>query len=230
MAWSIDIMPEDGLPEFEFQGKTGLYKSGPGSLPFYKWVGSSRVEDVSDIPTAAQQTNSVPIPDVFLIGDAGIVSERFRELIENHEPDIHQFFRIDLSFNDGSEVEERHYIWHVTQYAPCVLYKDSKQKRLRYVKFGEEAGRPIYNCFAGGMVVSKPAFGNRKVFSTSIVNPGKLVVSDSIGTELRKVNISDLWMEPVAEVDCEWRLEEDVPELMSWLKEHPEKKEILNSL
>jgi len=68
------------------------------------------------------------------------------------------------------------------------------------------------------------------LFSTSLVEGGRVLVSDAIGDELKRQNIHDLYMSKVSEVEDEWRPEEDVPEFMEWLEDHPEEATSLEKL
>lgn len=126
MAWLIDIMHDGGEPEFEFEGKSGLAKSGPGSLPFYLWIGQPKVADITNVPTVARLINDVPLHDAFWIAHTGVVSQRLRDVIEGNEPNTHQFFPLKLHRKNGSLIPDNYFIMHVTQRVPCVFFKKSK--------------------------------------------------------------------------------------------------------
>lgn len=205
-------------------------KSGPGSLPFYLWIGAPKVAVITNVPTVARQINDVPLHDAFWIAHAGVVSERLRDVIEGIEPNTHQFFPLKLHRKNGSLISDNYFIMHVAQRVPCVFFKKSKETSLRRVRFGDSAGSPIFWCSDDGLVISKPAFGSRHLFSTSIVAGGLILVSDTLGDELKRQNIRDLYMSKITEIEDEWLPEEDVPEFMEWLEDHPDEATSLEKL
>ena len=220
MTYVMTIREETG-PWFEFEDATGR-SSGEGYLPFYHWVGSEKVTDLSNIPTSARQTRKGKLTDAFWVANAGLVSPRFKDLIEEIEPDTHQFFPVALKDIDGTPYPDQYFIWHVTQQVACVMFKESDNWPIGSVKYGPTVGQPIYSCHDTGLVISKSAFSHRKIFTTGAVCGGELIIPDDMVRKIKKQGIKFLRMHPVVEVDRPWLPEENCPELLAYNEEHPD--------
>ena len=220
MTYVMTIREETG-PWFEFEDAKGR-SSGEGYLPFYHWVGSEKVTDLSNIPTSARQTRKGKLTDAFWVANAGLVSPRFKDLIEEIEPDTHQFFPVTLKDTHGTTYPDPYYIWHVTQLVPCVMFKESGYTSTGLVKYGPGKGQTYYSCDDASLVISKQAIAGRKIFSTSIICAGLLLVPDEMVKKIKKQGIKFLRIHPVVEVDRPWLPEENCPELLVYNEEHPD--------
>ncbi|MBD8556233.1 hypothetical protein IFT84_17125 [Rhizobium sp. CFBP 8762] len=223
MAGYLSFWPEG--PQFEWQDKSGSRVDEKTRLPFFVWVPSPKVTDTSNIPTIAIQTNKVRLVDAFRIMDASVVSARFKAIIEEFEPNVHQFFPVELRRKDGTPYEDSYFIFHPTRMAPCVLLSKSKISEIVRVKVGPRTGLPNYHVREDEYVISRPAFGERKVFGSLFLGGGggdALFVSDAVMARMKAKKLTNLITYPVEERDEPWVFEKEAPELVEFLKDKPE--------
>lgn len=224
MAWFITIA-EESAPMCRWMDKPGKYvghlappEARVQSLPFYKWAGSPKVTDMTNIPNIAIQKDQRQPTDAFWIGSAGVVSKRFKDVIEDCEPGVHQFFPIVLQQKNGVPYEQEFFIFHPTGRVPCTLL--SKMEGVERLK--NIAGEPYYWFQDSVFVISRPAYGDRKIFSTLFLKSEALLVTDDAMERIKRARIKYLRVHPVKELDEPWIFEQEAPELAAFLKEHPD--------
>jgi len=224
MAWFMSFWEGGPTPSFEWEDKSGLYGDKHTPLPFSKWTASPKVDDISNIPTVAIQTDEAPLTDVFWVGDAGVISRRFKQIIEDFEPGVHQFFPVTLKRMDGSQYDEEYFIFHPTSYAPCVLLSKCGIRSKVTVKHGPYIGLPHFHPHEDEYVISRPAYGDRKIFDSIFVMNDGLLVADDLMARIKAEDIQFLRVYPVKEIDEPWLFEKEAPELAAFLKDHPDIK------
>lgn len=224
MAWFMTVAEETGPmchwvdKRGEFVGPLAPPQARVGSLPFYKWAADPKVTDLANIPTLAIQEDKRKPTDVFWIGDASVVSERFKNVIEECEPGVHQFFPFVLQQKNGVPHEARFFIFHPARYATCVLL--SKMEGVE--KATNIDGIPYYSFQDNAYVISRPAYGDRKFFGAMFLWATALMVTDDAMERIKKARIKYLRIHPVKELDEPWSLEKEAPEYAAYLRSVPE--------
>jgi hypothetical protein len=216
-AYFVTIM-EESSPEFEFE-------DWEGNSPVYKLVFNKGLTLDTTLPTVAVRGDGRPLNDVFWVHSNGnAVSSKFKAIIEEVEPGVHWFFPLKLRNVDGSFIDEPYFMFAVRQHCVCVLPEKSSCRAPGIVKYGPNAGMPYQRCHDNNLVLSGPAIATRKLFSTSLIGAGKLIVSKEIGVRLLVESITGLRMHPAQIVDEEWNLEKHAPRFAEWYRDHPEQQ------
>lgn len=154
--------------------------------------------------------------------DLSVVSARFKAIIEEFEADVHQFFPVELRRKDGTPYEDSYFIFHPTRTVPCVLLSKSGISEIVRVAVGPRTGLPHHHVHADEYVISRPAFGERKVFGSLFLRGNALFVSDAIMARMKAKKLTNLRLYTVEELDEPWVLEKEAPELVEFLKDKPE--------
>ncbi len=81
---------------------------------------------------------------------------------------------------------------------------------------------PIYQVDERECVISRPAYGDRKVFHSIFLDDETLLITDDVKARLEAERISGLYFIYVRELDEPWILEKEAPLLAAFLKDHPE--------
>ena len=223
MAWFVTVR-EESHPEFTFED--GLRAEYLGVL-----IGGHAIVEPSKLPTSAKagdprklSTDIVGVNASFSGGGGGaVVSRNLKEAIETVEPGVHQFFPMVLKQRDGTPFPGEFHLLRVRRLFPCVLFRESDHQPLGSVKVEPDVGKPIYRCHDTGLVISRPAMSGHHLFSNSIVSGGYTIMSDTMMTECNRRKIKGIRAHPAKELDKRWDPEVEVPELMQWLQEHPER-------
>jgi hypothetical protein len=225
MAWLMQISL-DSKGDFRWLDKDGKILDGYyNKMGFWMWASGPRVTDVTGIPTVAVRTTRAQPSDVLWIpkaNTAGVVSARFMAVIEEFEPGVHQFFPVTLKQKDGTVVADDYFIFHPTRYAPCLLLSKSKIRSTVVVSHGPRAGLPGYYIDDREHVISRLAYGDRKVFSSIFLAGDALLVTDDVKARLDVQGVSGLRFDYVKELDEPWVFEREAPILAAFLKDHPE--------
>lgn len=89
----------------------------PGVDPRHRNVATWGVKiDGNTLPKALVRSGSErPIADYHNFKDVGVVSEKFKALVEMLEPGVHQFFPVTLYWEGGGKVSEPYYFFNVAQ-------------------------------------------------------------------------------------------------------------------
>ena len=199
-----------------------------GGRPFFGWRGSEPVTDTSTIPTQARQLDKKKVADFFVEDQVVIVSQKFKDCVEAVEPDTHQFFPIELQNKDGVPYEAKYFVLHVTQHVPCF----DRFETDMFAANKSRKGRPYFTAsFAGaGGVICMQAVGKRQMFSGDDLSGVALLVSDQLHAKFEKAKLFGDAFDgsTVREIDKDWILEEQRPEWVEWVKNHPEEDKFRN--
>lgn len=214
-AYFVTVEAESS-PAVEFEDWTE-------NSPIYRLNYRGNLPENPILPKSAIRKDNRPLNDVFWVESNGnAVSARFKAIIEAAEPGVHRFFPLQIKNADGSLVAEPYFMFAVCQKSVCVLPDRSDSRTPFRVRFGPNTGMPIMKCNDSGLTLSRPAIGQMKVFCTSLVAGGKLIVSKEVGEQLIDQHITELRMNPVSLVDEAWSLEKHAPLFAEWFKDHPE--------
>jgi len=207
---------EESSPDVEFEDWVE-------NSPVYKLNYSGHLPENPVLPKSAIRKDERPLNDAFWVEPNGnAVSARFKAIIEAAEPGVHRFFPLQIKNADGTLVDEPYFMFAVCQESVCVLPDKSESLTPLRVRFGPNAGMPGMICHDSGLTLSRPAVGQKKVFCTSLVAGGKLIVSKEIGDQLIDDQITELRIHEVKLSDEVWSLEKHAPLFAEWFKDHPE--------
>lgn len=117
MAWRVDLYPSKARTKYEYGPK------GP------EMMGKISVSDPRLTPDQVAPrviiSGKISQTALFVMGAGGswIVSERFKDIVENLEPGIHNWLPTDLVNVDGNRVPEPHYFLQVGQTLDTVIFE-----------------------------------------------------------------------------------------------------------
>jgi hypothetical protein len=222
MAWFVTVR-EGSHPGFTFE-------DGHEAELLNVLRGSTAIADSAKLPTSAKARDARQFKtDVVSVssgrsggGGGAVVSQDLRDAIETVEPGVHQFFPMAMKRQDGTPFDRTFYLMRVRRAFPCVLFLESDHQPIGSVKVQPNFGQPLYRCHDTGLVISKPAMAGHHLFSTSIVAGGFTIISDALMAECNRRKISGFRAHPAKELDRPWNAETEVPELMQWLRDHPD--------
>ena len=116
MAQVINLHYHEGQPAFDFLDMAGTMK------PVFFGMSLGKAVDPARVPTyAREKTRNKKLYDIFSMPGLNGVSQRFRDLVEEFEPGVHQFFPLQLSRRDGTPIEGNHYVFNCFVRADTVL-------------------------------------------------------------------------------------------------------------
>jgi hypothetical protein len=224
MAWNVTI-DYDVRPQFTFEDG-----SDPESLNGL--IGGHAISDPSRLPTSATADGPEEIStDILSAGTlspghwGAVVSPNLKDAVEAIEPGVHEFFPITMKRQDGTTFPGEFYLLRVRRAFPCVLFLESKHRQIGAVGVEPDLGKPIYRCHTDGLVLSKPAIAGHHLFSTYVVAGGSCILSDALMAECVRRQVRGFQAYPAREIDKPWAPETEVPELMHWLDERPDRAE-----
>ncbi len=207
---NMDILSS---PEFEFENYEGF-------MPFFKFARNPKFADEKYIPRSAIQLDKrKTYNDIMQVSGAYVLSDRFRAIIEDAEPGVHDFFPIEVKRKDGSPLEESYFLVGIKQFFPCVLPHLSRCSKVN--RTGD--GRPTQTCSERYLVLSRPAIGKMQVFISGVIGGGKLIVSQAVGRRLIEEKIKRLDLYPVTLSDEVWDFDIHAPEFAEWYRSNPDR-------
>lgn len=80
----------------------------------------------ANLPDSATRSRGKQTPDIFPMPGLNAVSARFREIVEQFEPNMHFFHPITLKEKDGSPISADYFIFCARIAIDCVLTKKSE--------------------------------------------------------------------------------------------------------
>src|SRR5690349_20439480 len=89
------------------------------------WEAGTPIEYHGQVVAATQKSSHESYPDFFKLGLQTMASERFRNLVEAVEPDVHQFFPVKLVNNLGGIVDPPYFLFNITQAYECIVIEKS---------------------------------------------------------------------------------------------------------
>lgn len=117
-GYAIYFEPIDGdLKKVRLVDETVDYGSSP--IPRVDYFVSGRPVETSHLPlrvslsysdSARVKRENVNLPDYAVAHLANLVSDKFRALVEQLDPGVHQFVPVNIEWKNG-EVDERPYFW-----------------------------------------------------------------------------------------------------------------------
>lgn len=219
MVWAISLEYQDrSTPHFKldpFDDRPSPSRSYGFSKGF--WVDPSRQ------PKSAQQTTKKLVHDIFPLPGLNAVRQRFKDLVEEFEPGVHQFFPIVLRDKQGEPIGDNFYIFNCMVSMDAVLAKETGLE-LKY-----PPGAPPEYYFEAifgrdeKVFISKPQIKGHHLWMGLHIRPhGSWVfVSDEFFAALEKQKIKYLRAHQLHEVEAPWIAEEQIKPILDWEVNQP---------
>ncbi|SLN71555.1 hypothetical protein ROA7450_03932 [Roseovarius albus] len=182
--------------------------------------GGPALEDLSLLPKKARRTDKLKLKDFTSIDGKACVSQKFKDAVESLEPGAHQFSSIELQEKDGTPIPEQYYLFNNCQAAPCVLAAHSEMKPVSYTY---HENMPFYFCHSTNVGLSRQVVEGWHLCGGSIILPsGCVFMSDELFKRFKQDRLKPFRYHEATFFDEPWMAEENVPELVQWMKDNPE--------
>jgi hypothetical protein len=211
MAYMIDLAYDSREPRFDFEDepKNKLRFGLSLGLP----VGARR------LPTRARETTKKKTyPDIFSMPGLNAVNGRFRDLAEEFEPGVHQFFPLELFTKKGERVDGDYFIFNCTVSFDSLLVDYSDIKWI-FPDNPQNSPYPQIKDFQRN-VLSRPAIRGRHVWSYLRLQFTGLFVSDAFHDRLKAEKFRYFRSTYCEEIDEPWIAEKNVQPILDWEAEH----------
>lgn len=221
MAFLFEFLYINRIPHFDcYDSKEEQEET---KLWFNTWPGEGREiqTEKRQMPTVLRQTDKKKPCDVFMVRGAGAVSNKLRCIIEEFEPDIHEFFPIEVFDQNRVQFAEEYYILNVVQQFDAHLVKLHPTKHSGWMKT-TDTGRPFLSIDTNKLVLSSPKISGRHLWMSQHIGAYLLFVSDELGERLRQEKIRWITLTKIEETEDEWIPEDNVAPVLEWIENHPE--------
>ncbi|WP_298822633.1 DUF1629 domain-containing protein [uncultured Roseibium sp.] len=225
MAHWIKLAFTTGEPLFEFDdAPENILRFGLSlGLP----IGPGR------LPTRAHETiGRKSLPDIFPMPGLNAVSRKFREIVEEFEPRVHQFFPLDLFYKNGQPVEDEYFIFN------CTISLDSiivDQSDIYWLKLDSPNEYPRLRIgWRDRLVLSRAAIASHHLWCGARIRHTGILVSDEFHARLKQSKFKYFDSFFLKEVDSIWIAEENIHPILEkekqtglekgmipWLKVNP---------
>uniref|UniRef100_UPI003BA9DC04 imm11 family protein n=1 Tax=Stappia sp. TaxID=1870903 RepID=UPI003BA9DC04 len=215
MVWMIELEYQDrGTPRFALDP----FEDSPSpsnNFGFSRgyWVDPARQ------PRSGQQTTRKKIPDIFPLPGLNAVRQRFKDLVEEFEPGVHQFMPLVLRDKDGKQIDDQFYVFNCTVSFDAILVREMG---LEPVQEGKEP--PDYHFYSHNKIfVSRPRIEGHHLWMGHHLRPvGTWVfISDELHSEMKNRKIRYFKEEHPDVLDVPWRAEEQIKPILDWEASHP---------
>ena len=216
MAWLLKLVYQNwSVPYFEFDDEE---KYGD---PVAKAFGFSRGFwfDPANMPVSGHQTTTKRVPDVFPMPGCNAVSQRFKDLVEEFEPGVHQFMPLKLRFENGEPLPQMYYVFNCMVAVDAVLVEPSgllwhTDVASRQPAISIDGYAPIF--------LSTKITKSIHLWTGLYLDPvgHGVFCSDAFQKQLKKRKIRFLEQTYCEELDVPWRAEENIQPALDWEAEH----------
>jgi hypothetical protein len=218
MAWWISRSSAYAGPGFDWVDADSVAEqrglSGSG-LSLSRPLG---IENVPKIGRYRQPFETPPVADVLLVSSAVVVNDRFKNLVEEFEPDIHLFAPIELQYNDGRPIDGNFYFFNCNFDIDCILtandpawFRNVNNKIISNIKHIRSGTSIDVN-------LSKPAIYGRHLWTGGPLGWNQLFVSDIFYKAMRDSDITEFeTRKHCEEIDQPWLAEANMgPWMEKW--------------
>lgn len=227
MVYSLMLKFSDySVPGFKFDMSMEEREANRAKYPAvgssgFSW-GGGNWRDPELMPKSGYQAKRSRVPDVFPMQASNAVSQRFKDLVEEFEPDVHQFFPLALRDKNGVPLPDNYYIFNCVVSLDAVLVAESGLS-WRSEKIPE--GRPESSMsFGSQLVFSRPAIAGHHLWVGDYLSQNLTIyVSDAFYTELRARKIRFFDFKQYPELDIPWIAEEQIKPMLDWEASHEPK-------
>ncbi|MCY1707284.1 imm11 family protein [Pannonibacter sp. SL95] len=224
MVYSVKLMFSDySVPGFKFDMTREERQANADKYPAvgssgFGWSGGIW-KDPEFMPKSGYQASRGRVPDVFPMPASNAVHQRFKDLVEEFEPGVHQFFPLALRDKNGVPLPDPYYIFNCLVRLDAVLVAESG------LSWGSEKipeGRPESSIsFDSQLVFSRPAIAGHHLWVGDYLwQHGKIYVSDAFYAELRARKIRFFRFAQYPELDIPWIAEEQIKPMLDWEASH----------
>lgn len=91
----------------------------------YEWEEGKRIEHAGQVLTLKKANRGNTYLDFLRLTNLVLASERFRDLVEALEPDVHQFFPVKMVTKSGELIPLTYFLLNVAQSFDCVIAEKS---------------------------------------------------------------------------------------------------------
>ena len=215
MAHVVKIGFSDRMPAFEWDEE-------PEPMASFGFSFGRRIDDLSIFPKSATQKDTKKICDVFSMPALNCVNARFRDLVEEFEPGVHQFIPISLKRKDGTPIEGEYFIFNCCQLLGAVLVNETKCGEWRKVVAGPNEGQPYYDIPPHDLVLSRPAIGGKHIWVSAVANPGNPFFSDELVERMEQEKIRYVTINSKnEEIEKPWIPEDNIAPRIAWERQQP---------
>lgn len=184
MAWLMEKNYHIRGPNFQVIANPGgtklINNIGVGS--FLPWC-------PSQAPAVARQDKAYrgKLDDITIVGGSVAVSRRFRDLVEDFEPDIHAFAPLVLERKNGVRFEGEYFLFSAQQDIDCLI-TNNEADAFEYI--GEFAGERRIRCRLTDpgheIPISAPAISGKHLWTAGLLSLNQMFVSDEFADAARR--------------------------------------------
>lgn len=211
MAYWIKLEFDHREPMFEFDDE-------PEKMLLF---GLSRgiPADAKRLPTrATETTRKKSYPDIFSMPGLKAVNAKFRDLVEEFEPSVHQFFPLELKKKNGERIEGEYFIFN------CCVSFDSLLVSQSDVSWIEPDGPTEYPHVRVGWrhknVLSRPQIADRHLWCSFRVRCPGFFVSDALHDRMKALKFKYFDASFCDEVDEPWVAAENIQPILDFEAKH----------
>lgn len=137
--------------------------------------------DPATVPRIGQAKRGKKMPDVCPMPGLNAVSSRFRDLVEELEPNVHQFFEIELREQGGTPIPGQYYTFNCPRRIDTILANEST---LGWEEMRNGMPRPKlpHRDFS----ISRPARAGAHIWCENFLRVMGIMVSDQFAAEVKK--------------------------------------------
>ncbi|MEO0637063.1 MAG: DUF1629 domain-containing protein [Pseudomonadota bacterium] len=171
MAYRISTEPTEAHGRFDFE---------PKRKPLLFLSKGHRIDEASWVSHSAVQRDRKKIAPIMGISTEFGVREDIKEIIEELEPNVHQFFEVQLKRKDGTPYQERYFVLNIAQQFPSIVLAEPDKER--WVSYGTTfyPWRPMPIEPEHEHYVSRPKVAGRHLWISQIVYPHDAFCSDEL--------------------------------------------------
>ncbi|WP_444928417.1 imm11 family protein (plasmid) [Microbulbifer sp. SSSA002] len=207
MAYLIKLDYNSREPQFEFLDE-------PQEMAIFGLSTGVHI-DPSRFPTKAkEETKKKVIPDIFSMPGLNAVSQRFKDLVEEFEPGIHQFLPLDLFKKTGDPIDGNFYTFNCGKRLDAVLNKHSN---VEWMASNEVTGEPELDIDVRYTnYLSAPRIKGHHFWSSDYQRVIGVYVSEEVFKRLKTEKFKYFKFQHWPELDELWFPEENIGPFLEW--------------
>ncbi len=175
------------------------------------------------LPTLLQLKSTGKLWDLFaVVWHYTGISDQLRQIIEDIEPGVHQFFPVTILQRSGTPFDEKYYILNVAQKFNAQLHRPDQSddsRREKFTLYGDQVP-PYLELGAMNPAFSRPKIAGRHLWIHTDRLNKCAVMSDVMFKRWKKEKIRRYEVSPIKgsyqEVDNPWIAEEQIPVTLNW--------------
>ena len=171
----------------------------------WEWDEGKRIEHAGQVLTVKKVSRGDVYPDFLRLTNLRLASERFRDLVEALEPDVHQFFPVKMVRKSGAPISLPYFLLNVAQSFDCIIPEKSDLAwRVTSSPAGSIQREPLrYQVINShdGLVLKKDVVRGRHMFRSQGKLPlkGCLFFSNELMTKVTEAGLKGVWNHPTRE-------------------------------